>query len=102
MTISIRKAEIADVPNMHRLIKELATYEKAPSEVITTEESMKADGFGNHPLFQTLVAEADGKGIGIAIFYIAYSTWKGKMVYLEDLIVTESMRGKGVGKLLFD
>ena len=102
MKISIRKSEAADVPEMLRLIKELATYEKAPDEVMTTEESMKNDGFGADPIFESLVAKWNDKVIGTAIFYVAYSTWKGKMVYLDDIIITESMRGKGVGKLLFD
>jgi len=102
MSIEVRKAMSTDVPAILGLIKELATYERAPGEVITTEESMKHDGFGDHPIYEAMVAEADGKIVGVAVFYVGYSTWKGKMVYLDDLIVTESMRRKGIGKLLFD
>jgi len=102
MEISVRPALASDVPNMLRLIKELATFEKAPDEVITTEDSMTNDGFGDNPIYKAFVAEVDEKVVGLAICYVAYSTWKGKMVYLDDLIVTESMRGKGIGKMLFD
>ncbi|HYV94543.1 MAG TPA: GNAT family N-acetyltransferase [Chitinophagales bacterium] len=102
MNIKVRKAEPRDVAAMLALIKELAVYEKAPDEVITTEESMLRDGFGEEKIFDSLVAEADEVIAGIAIFYIAYSTWKGKMVYLDDLVVTESKRGFGIGKKLFD
>ncbi len=102
MNITIRKAEARDVPAMLALIKELVVYEKAPNEVITTEESMLRDGFGKEKIFDSLIAEADGVIAGIAIFYVAYSTWKGKIIYLDDLIVTESHRRYGIGKKLFD
>ena len=86
------------------LIKELAVYEKAPNEVINTVKMMKEDGFGNNPVFGFFVAVKDSNHeiIGTSIFYYRYSTWKGKRLYLEDLIVTESERGNGAGKLLFD
>jgi GNAT superfamily N-acetyltransferase len=102
MEVLIRKGNAHDVPAMLALIRELAEYEKAPAEVETTEASMLRDGFGGQPLFHSLVAEYNGRLLGLAVFYTAYSTWKGKMIYLDDLIVTQSMRGKGVGKKLFD
>src|SRR5215467_467390 len=102
MNITIRKTTTSDVNAILNLIKELATYEKAPLEVSATEESMMKDGFSAHSIYESLVAETDGKIVGAAIFYVGYSTWKGKMVYLDDIIVTESMRRKGIGKLLFD
>lgn len=89
------------MPAVHALIYELAVYEKAPREVTNTVEDMLRDGFGDNPVFSCLVAEEDGRIIGMAIYYIKYSTWKGKGIYLDDIVVTESMRGKGVGKLLF-
>ena len=102
MTIQYRKAEKKDIKAMLNLIKELALYEKAPLEVTNTEETMLEDGFGNNPIFEAFVAEHNDSIIGLALFYISYSTWKGKCVYLEDIIVTESMRGKGIGQKLFD
>jgi len=102
MKINVRKGEPDDVPNMLELIKELANYEKAPNEVITTEASMLNDGFGADPIYKSLIVEVEGKIVGLAIFYICYSTWKGKIVYLDDIIVTESMRGKGIGRQLFE
>lgn len=86
------------------LINELAVYEKAPNEVINTVNMMKEDGFGKNPVFGFFVAIKDNTQeiIGTSIFYYRYSTWKGKRLYLEDLIVTESERGNGAGKLLFD
>ena len=100
--IVIRVAKPKDVPILLALIRELAVYEKAPDEVINTEEQMLEDGFGIRPLFDAFVAEEDAKIIGMAITYYRYSTWKGKCLYLEDLIVSETHRGKGVGKLLFN
>ncbi len=102
MKTTVRTGREGDIPAILNLIKELATYERAPEEVITTEASMKRDGFGEHPIYESLVAESDGRIVGVAIFYVGYSTWKGKMVYLDDIIVTELMRRKGIGKLLFD
>jgi GNAT superfamily N-acetyltransferase len=98
----IRIAEKRDVPYMLALIKELADYEKAPLEVTNTMERMEADGFGSHPSFFAHVAELEGAIVGVAIYYKAYSTWKGNYIYLDDIIITAEMRGKGIGKKLFD
>lgn len=87
---------------VHGLICELALYEKAPQEVTNTVEDMIRDGFGSNPVFRCLVAESEGEIIGMAIYFIKYSTWKGKGIYLDDIVVTEQMRGKGIGSLLFD
>lgn len=102
MNLTIRKAIPADVPAMFALVQELALYEKAPHEVSNTPEKMLADGFGENPIFGAFVGEADGKVVGIAVYYYRYSTWKGKRIYLEDLIVSETCRGKGLGSLLFE
>ncbi|MFN0200620.1 MAG: N-acetyltransferase family protein [Bacteroidia bacterium] len=101
--ITIRKATPEDMPQVWQLIYELALYEKAPEQVITTPAQMVRDGFGEKPLFECLVAEDEAKNVlGITLYYFAYSTWKGKMLYLDDFIVTENARGTGIGKLLFD
>jgi GNAT superfamily N-acetyltransferase len=102
MKISIRKGEKKDIPQVLDLVKELALYERAPQEVITTVEQMEQDGFGENAVYRFLVAEAEEKIIGIALYYTAYSTWKGRYIYLDDLIVTETHRRTGAGKLLFD
>ena len=102
MEIEIRKGEKKDIPQVLELIKELALYERAPNEVITSVEQMERDGFGEDAVFRFLVAESEKKIIGIALYYTAYSTWKGKYIYLDDLIVTEKLRRSGTGKLLFD
>ena len=99
--INIRKATSADIPDLLALITELAVFEKAPNEVINTPELMEKDGFGEKPIFDAFVAETDDYVIGMAITYFRYSTWKGKRLYLEDLIVTEKSRGLGAGQLLF-
>ncbi len=100
--VTIRRGVKADLPRVLELIKELATYEKAAHEVINTVEWMEQDGFGTHPIFGFFVAEVNGVIQGISLYYWRYSTWKGKRLYLEDIVVTESMRGRGIGKLLFD
>lgn len=101
--IQIRKGTIDDLPQVLQLIHELAVYEKAPQEVTNTLEDMHWDGFGERPIFEFFVAESGEDGIvGIALYYMGYSTWKGKMLYLEDLIVTERLRRSGIGKKLFD
>jgi len=101
--VEVRKGKKEDLPQVLKLIEELADYEKALDEVDNSIEQMEIDGFGNNPIFGLFVAEDDQKGvIGISIYYFRYSTWKGKRMYLEDLIVTEEQRGNGVGKLLFD
>ena len=102
MSIIIRDAVREDVPSMFELIKELALYENAPEQVTNTVEQMYLDGFGENPSFETIVSEVDGEIVGMALFYYRYSTWKGKRLYLEDLIVSETMRGQGLGKKLLD
>jgi len=84
------------------LIKELAEYEKAPQDVTVTMEHFKASGFGANPVWWAFVAEEKGVILGFALYYIRYSTWKGQAMYLEDIIVTEKARGRGIGRLLFD
>ena len=102
MNPTIRKGEKKDLPQTLALVKELAAYEKAPLEVSVTVEEMERDGFGEDPAFQFFVAEADDRIVGIALYYTKYSTWKGKCLFLEDLIVTEAFRKSGIGKKLFD
>lgn len=98
----IRDGVRTDLPQVLKLIKELATYERAANEVITTVEQMERDGFGPKAIYGFFIAENEAGIVGISLFYWRYSTWKGKRLYLEDIIVTESQRGKGIGKLLFD
>jgi GNAT superfamily N-acetyltransferase len=100
----IRAGKIEDLPRVLELIYELAVYEKAPEQVINTVEMMEKDGFGPNAVFRFFVCEKEDSGeiIGTEIYYYRYSTWKGKRIYLEDLIVTESERAQGAGKLLFD
>jgi ribosomal protein S18 acetylase RimI-like enzyme len=100
--IEIRKAISKDVPEIMRLVKELAAFENAPEEVINTEERMLFEGFSNNPSFGCYLAHENDKILGMALYYYRYSTWKGKRLYLEDLIVTKEARGNGIGKLLFD
>ena len=98
----IRKGTKADLPAAFELIYELAVYEKALHEVDNTVERMEEVGFGSNPVFGYFVAEEDGEIKGIALYYYRYSTWKGKSLYLEDLVVRASARGRGLGKRLFD
>jgi GNAT superfamily N-acetyltransferase len=102
MQINIRKGRSEDVPQVFGLVQELALYERAPEQVTNTIAQMTEDGFGANPIYGLIVAESEGRIIGISLYYTRYSTWKGKRLYLEDLIVTESMRGHGAGKLLLD
>lgn len=102
MEIIIRKAVMADCERMLELIKELAVYEKEPEAVTVSFDHFAESGFGKNPVWFAYVAEVAGKVEGFALYYIRYSTWKGQRLYLEDLLVTEKMRGKGMGKLLFD
>ena len=91
-----------DLPRALELVRELAEFERAPLEVINTVRQMENDGFGEKPIYGFFVAERDQYIIGISLYYWRYSTWKGRRLYLEDIIVTEQERGKGAGKLLFD
>jgi len=100
--IKIRRATKEDCPRLLELVQELATYERAPNEVTVTLEHFAESGFGKEPVWWGFVAEVGGVIVGFALYYIRYSTWKGQAMYLEDIIVTDSMRGKGIGKLLFD
>ena len=102
MNISIRKGVVEDLPQVLGLVKELAEYEKAPAEVTVTLEDMARDGFGENPVFGFFVAENEERIVGISLYYIKYSTWKGKCVFLEDLIVNEPFRKYGIGRRLFD
>ena len=100
--IHIREGRKDDLPRVLELVIELATFERAPEEVINTVEKMEADGFGANPAFGFFVAEDSSRIVGLALYYWRYSTWKGKRIWLEDIIVTESERGRGLGKLLFE
>ena len=102
MSITIRRAIKEDCPRLLELITELAVYEKEPDAVTVTLEHFTESGFGKNPVWWSFVAEENGIIHGFALYYIRYSTWKGQAMYLEDIIVTESMRGKKIGKLLFD
>lgn len=97
----IRKGQKEDMPAVLELIKELAAFEKEPEAVVITADDLVRDGFGEKPLFTTFVAEKDSEIIGMALFYYRYSTWKGKTIHLEDLIVKASKRGTGAGSALY-
>jgi GNAT superfamily N-acetyltransferase len=100
--MEIRSGKIEDLPRVLELITELAIFEKEPDAVTNTVAMMERDGFGKNPVYGFYVAEEDGIIVGTSIYYYRYSTWKGPCLYLEDLIVTEKMRGKGIGKALFE
>ncbi|MBC7653492.1 MAG: GNAT family N-acetyltransferase [Oligoflexus sp.] len=102
MKIDIRYALKADCERILELIHELAIYEKAPQEVTVTLQEFEDAGFGEKPVWKAFVAVVEGNIEGFSLFYIRYSTWKGCRLYLEDFIVTEKMRGQGIGKLLFE
>ena len=93
----IRKGTKADMPAVLDLIRELAIFEKEPDAVVVTVADLEKDGFGDKPLFHTFIAELDNEIVGMALYYYRYSTWKGKTIHLEDLIVKEKMRGTGLG-----
>lgn len=98
----IRRAKQEDCSRILELVHELAVYEKAPNEVTVTLEHFTESGFGKQPVWWAFVVEVDDIIQGFALYYIRFSTWKGQRMYLEDLLVTEEMRGRGLGKLLFD
>ena len=102
MSLEIRIGIETDIPQALLLVKELAAFEKAPHEVEVTVEEMLNWGFGSNKQFDFFVAIENDIIVGLALYYYKYSTWKGKCLFLEDIIVTESQRGKGLGKLLFD
>jgi GNAT superfamily N-acetyltransferase len=102
MDFSIRPATKNDLPEVLALVKELALYEKAPEEVTITLEELEKDGFGKSPLYWITLAENESGIIGMSFYYIRYSTWKGKCLYLEDLIVKEEFRGNKIGEALFE
>lgn len=99
---TVRPAQKEDCNEMLTLVKELALYEKAPDEVTVSLTHFEESGFGPNPVYWAFVAEFEGKIIAMALYYIRYSTWKGQRMYLEDIIVTEQHRNKGIGKLLMN
>ena len=99
--MQIRKATANDMPSVLELIQELATFEKEPDAVVVTVDDLIRDGFLENPLFQCFVAEEENNIIGMALYYYRYSTWKGKTIHLEDLIVKENKRGTGAGFALY-
>ena len=97
--LTLRPATAADVPLVLTLIRELAAYEREPDAVVATEEALLRDGFGARPLFEVTVAEWSGEAVGFALWFLTYSTWRGQpTLYLEDLFVRPSARGRGIGK----
>ena len=104
MSFIIRRGDKADVPAMMKLVRELALFERAPEAVVNTEKMLMEDGFGAHSIYKVLVAEmADTNDVvGMALYYTAYSTWKGKIFFLDDLVVTESCRRFGIGRKLMN
>ncbi len=100
MSITIRKAEAKDLPSIHDLVMELAIYEKGEKEFIATIEEYEKDFEDN--VFQAILAEMNGEVVGMALYYLTFSTWKGRMMYLEDFVVKESHRRYGIGQKLFD
>ena len=99
--VNLRFAEEKDMKSVLGLIQELADFEKEPEAVVVTELDLKQDAFGDSPKFKCIVAEKEGTIVGMALFYPRYSTWKGPTLHLEDLIVTQSERGTGLGKALY-
>lgn len=100
MATIIRKASENDIPDIHRLVRELAEYERGLNKVTTTTESYLLDF--KEQVFDAFVAELDGRVVGMALYFLVFSTWRGRMLYLEDFVVEETQRGSGIGKLLFD
>ena len=102
MAVKVRKALKKDLPSVLILIKELAAYEKASKEVSITLKELERDGFGKGKVYDCFVAVTGNTIVGMALYYTKYSTWKGRCIYLDDIIVTKSMRRKGIGKKLFE
>lgn len=102
MNFSLRKAERKDCIKIMELVRELALFEKAPEQVTVTQEHFEESGFGSNPVWWGYVAEHEGNIVAAAIYYVRYSTWKGQRMYLEDIIVNEAYRGKGIGSMLFE
>ena len=102
MSTTIRRAVREDCKRLLELVQELADFERAPHEVTVTLDHFIESGFGKNPVWYGFVAEENETIVGFIVYYVRYSTWKGQRMYLEDFLVTENARGKGVGKLLFD
>lgn len=102
MEVTIRKGTFSDLPDVLGLIKELADFEKSLHEVTLSLEDLQQDGFGEHPYYWFLVAQHQSKIIGMSFYFIRYSTWKGRFLFLEDFVVKEAYRNKGVGAMLFE
>jgi len=102
MEVSIRKAEKKDMISVLDLIRELAIYEKEEDQVRNTVEDLERDAFGENPLFEVILAEDEGEVAGMVFYYFGYSTWKGKMLYIDDIVVKQEFRRFGVGQQLFD
>lgn len=102
MKFTVRKAVKKDAADILRLIKELAEYEKALEEVKVSLQELENDGFGPNAIYSAFVAEADGKVVGMALYYVKYSTWKGRCIYLDDIVVSEPYRRYGIGGKLFE
>src|SRR5580658_3477740 len=100
LMLSIRTATVSDVPLLLRFSRELAAYERQPDAVVIKEETLSRDGFGPQPKFRSLIAEWDGEAIGYALFFGFYSSWKGSGIFLEDLFVRETYRGRGIGRAI--
>ena len=100
MKITSRQGTVEDIRSVYELVKELAIFEKALDQMTNTVEQMSSDY--EKGLYNFFVAEVDSTIVGISLYYYRYSTWKGKRLYLEDIIITETMRGNGIGKILFD
>lgn len=99
--MNIRKGNKEDMTGVLALIQELAEFEKEPRAVLITADDLVRDGFGSNPLFHVFVAEVENEIVGIALYYYRYSTWKGKIIHLEDLVVKDKMRGTGLGYALY-
>ena len=100
MSVIIRTATLKDLPFIHNLVRELAIYEKEENEFTATLAMYENDFTEN--VFQSIVADVNGEIVGMVLYYLTYSTWKGKMMYLEDFVVNEKFRGRGIGKLIYD